>query len=439
MNTALTARLSAVILLCAVSTVHGANPAPATSDPYVDACKAMVVSPPVRFHGKLLNEIPDITEPELRLANQLISAGCEGLGYTMYKAYAKANPSNLHATYVEARFIWMRDDTQRAEMMLKRALLQKPDFHSAKVLLAGIRFEQGRFDDVRKLLDEVEKSSPADVWIYMNRLRLEVLERPTRQLRARLLEIVRNPKFPPNVRDGAASIGQSLPNQNNLEVEEFMRASIDVESWSTPCKISALAERLSEVGERFDETRKLLESPQAIASGCLAMPKSRMLLAQAYLFAASKIAPQPTAANQELVDKATELLQGNYAQYREYLRDRPQEAVLEPFMHFRPKPEVADSEGHTPICNAVRNLDIDGVISKLNFGADANGRCDGRTLMGHVMYVDTNDRNRERQAIIRALMQHDGEPAQEEVAHCSMQKYGDCWKILLPIVQRQTQ
>jgi hypothetical protein len=407
--------------------------------PFEDICAWVKVSPPIKFHGKTLEEIPDIREPILRLSNQLLSTGCDGQAYKRLTAFAAKYPENLHAKYVEARFEWGYAGLRASESVLLEVLSRDPGFLSAKVLLAGIRVHQGRYEDARKLLDEVEKQSPTDLWIFMNRLRLQAREKPSRALRRRLMEIVKSDEFPPNAREEAADLGISLPMQSNLELEEFMWARLDVKSNMDSCKIAALAKRLSEVGERFEETRKLLESNRAQLSGCLKFPETRLLLGQAYLMEAAKIAPGPSPQNEELIEKATIAIQADYPALRAYVEGRPQAGVLEPFLHYRPKPEVADADGHTPMCNAVRELQSERVLRLLNLGADPNGRCEGRSIMGHVMFVHANERAKERQTIVRALLSRDGEPTPDELTQCGMAKYGDCSKILLPIITRQTQ
>ena len=167
-------------------------------------CKAVKVSASVNFRGRKLVEIPDITEPDLRLANQLMSAGCFARAVTRLETVLRADPGNRNANYIVARMTWMRLGTDAADLELRRTLSRYKDFISAKVLLAGLRFDQERIEEAGRLLNEVEQKSPTDLWIYMNRLRMETLRSPSRDLRVRLLEIIRNPEFPPNARESAA-------------------------------------------------------------------------------------------------------------------------------------------------------------------------------------------------------------------------------------------
>ena len=137
--------------------------------------------------------------------------------------------------------------------MPKQTLAEHKTSVSAKVLLAGIRFAQEDLAEVVRLLDETEPQSPTDLWIYMNRLRIEGLRSPSRDLLLRVLEIARSPAFPPNARETAADIAKHLPHQSG-EYEEVLRQG------STSIQISAwLARRLS--------------SPRGSASGRGAMQK----------------------------------------------------------------------------------------------------------------------------------------------------------------------
>jgi len=307
-----------------------------------------------------------------------------------------------------------------------------------KVLLAGIRLEQNRFQDAHTLLDEVEKRSPTDLWVFMNRLRLEAVEEPSRGLRSKLLEIVRNPDFPPNARDVAAEIGMSLPKQTNTEVEEFMWERLEVisnHSWE--CKVSELAQRLSDIGGRYDEARKLLESWHADKSDCEWKPMNSLLLAQAYLMAAAKIAPKPVRENEALINKATELVDSDFRALRSYVENRPNAATLAPFMVFRPKPEARDASGRTPICEAAKKLDIDAILLQLQRGADPNGKCEDGTLLGSVMFLETNDHATQRVAIARVLISRGGQPSMDEIGRCGMLKYGDCSRVMLPVLEQE--
>jgi predicted Zn-dependent protease len=173
-------------------------------------CSAIVVSKPVNFHGQALEEIPDIREPELRLANQLLSSDCQERADQVFAGFVAKHPGNLHSTYYLARRTWMTESVDRARELLEFTLSWAPNFVSAKVLLAGLDLSEGNAQRALQLLKESERLSPNDVWIFINRSRLATGGTPTPELRARLLEMARNEAFPPNVRLYAANASKHV-------------------------------------------------------------------------------------------------------------------------------------------------------------------------------------------------------------------------------------
>jgi tetratricopeptide (TPR) repeat protein len=276
-------------------------------------CASVTVSSPFDFHGRRLNEIPDIREPELRLANELMSNGCFSRAFDNLDVILEKDPDNQNAKYIVARMTWMRMGHRAAEPLLIRALEEFHNFPSAVVLLAGVRYADERHDDAARLLDAVEPTSPTDLWIFMNRLRLEAVNSPTPALRTRLIEIVRSKAFPPNAREIAGSIAAKLPNQSSAELEEVLRMRLDIESSvGMACKASELASWLSDVEERFPDVIELLESPRAKQGNCFGLKTNRTLLAQAYLVEAIKISPRLVPGNQKHFDRANALVGGDF-------------------------------------------------------------------------------------------------------------------------------
>ena len=389
-------------------------------------CKAVTVSAPVNFRSRKLVEIPDITEPDLRLANQLMSAGCFARAVTKLDAVLRADPGNRNAHYIVARMTWMRLGTGAAERELQRTLSEYQDFVSAKVLLAGLRFEQERIEAAGRLLNEVEQKSPTDLWIYMNRLRLEALRSPSRDLRARLLEIIRDPAFPPNARESAARSARSLPNQTPQEFEEVLTARLDIDSSvGMACKAADLAFFLSESQKRYADVIKLLESPRSTAGDCLGLEMNRVLLAQAYLMQAANISAGPGAANKTLVDKASALLNGDFTGLASHVAGRPQEAKLEPFL--------ADLSGETKLCRAIGQFAFVTVAMELAAGADPNGTCHDVSLVGSLVYMETTENPNERRAMMSSLLARGAPLTKRELEAC--RKSQDCSQVLLPTME----
>lgn len=398
-------------------------------------CAAVKVSAPVQFRGRNLKEIPDITEPQLRLANQLMSHGCYVRAIDNVEAITAKDPGNRNAKYVSARLSWMLKGTPVAEKLLQQTIAQHPDFSSAKVLLAGVRFEQQKLAEVVALLDEVEPRSPTDLWVYMNRLRVEGLRSPSRDLRVRSLEIVRNPAFPPNARESAAEIARMLPNQSAAEFEEVLRARLDIDSGvGTECKASELAFWL-EGEDRFADVIKLLESPRARQSDCLGLRENRTMLAQAYLMEAAQLGARPGPANQHWLDKANRLLEGDFTSVAAHAQARPQYAKLKPFLDEYVHPEEQDAHGVTKLCHAISQLDAAVVRSELEAGADPKGRCRNESLVGSLVFMATVEQDEARREVMRALLEH-GAPVTNIDACRSRNSGGDCADVLLPLMEK---
>jgi tetratricopeptide (TPR) repeat protein len=275
-------------------------------------CASVTVSPPFEFHGKWLNEIPDIHEPELRLANELMSNGCFSRAFEKLDGVLKNDPGNQNAIYIIARMTWMKMGHEAAEQRVTRALAGSREFPSAVVMLAGIRYAEKQNEEAAKLLDSVEQKSPTDLWIFMNRLRLEAANSPTADLRARLVEIVRSKAFPPNAREIAADTASELPNQSAAEKVEVLRLRMDIESsFGAGCKAVELAGWLGDRQGRFADVIELLESPRVKQGKCRDLEVNRTMLAQAYLMEAIKINPRRVPENQKLYDQAMRLVDGN--------------------------------------------------------------------------------------------------------------------------------
>ncbi|HUQ09920.1 MAG TPA: tetratricopeptide repeat protein [Steroidobacteraceae bacterium] len=423
----------AILLLGSGATIQAAS---AARSP--DRCATVAVSAPQKFHGKLLEEIPDIREPELRLANQLLSSGCFDQAFGTLTAYLERHPEDPHAMYVRARWNWIHEGSEMAALDLQELLAAHPEFASAKVLMAGTRFAADDYPGARQLLDQVPESSPEDLWLFLYRLKIKAAEHPSDAVRAQLLEILRNEAFPPNARESAAHSGIEMRGQRDDQLEEFLRLRLEVKS-SVPsgCKFSMLAQHLSEKGGRYEQARELLESQAARESQCLREPFNRMLLAQAYLMAAARVAPAPTAANAELVGKARKLLEGQSLALRKYVRGKPQAATLRPFPNANTIAEPVDEQGRTELCRAVRARTLSEVSLLLQKGANPNGSCDHHTMIGQVIYDDTPDPQQQRFWTVTFLVGYGGEPTADEMDHCRQRKYGNCSEVLLPYLEEQ--
>lgn len=403
------------------------------------SCAAVKVSAPVVYRGRTLVEIPDITEPDLRLANRLIDNECNQRAVDKIEAVLRATPDNRNANYIVARMSWGVAGMETAEQELTRTLEKYPDFASAKVLLAAVRFEQQNMPEVVRLLDEAEPRSPTDLWIYMSRLRVETFRSPSRDLYVRLLEIARNPAFPLNARDSAANSAKYLPNLTPQEFEGVLRARVDIDApvgIPMACKVADLAFWLSESQHRYDDVIKLLESPRGKVGNCRGIADNRVLLAQAYLMKAAKINAGPSPANQVILDKVDALLNGDFTGVAAFVTGRPQAATLAPFLEEFVHPLEETSGGVTRLCQAINQLDTKAVRAQLDAGADPNGKCQDESLVGSVMYMATRKKPEERRDILSALLEHGAPLRKKELEGCRSKDMGDCSQVLLPVMEK---
>jgi tetratricopeptide (TPR) repeat protein len=411
---------------------------PACADPAPDAetvrCAQIVVSKPVKFHGKTLKELPDIHEPALRLANQLLSSDCYERADQVFQAFVKKNSGKVHSNYYLARRAWMTHSAERARDILETTLAMAPDFASAKVLLAGLEYSEGNLDRTRQLLDEAEAVSSEDVWIYINRSRLAAMDNPTPELRARMMEMARSEAFPPNVRAYAADISKYLPGQNASDYEESLRAAAAIRSPFTACEMASLAMHLGEGQGRFSAVRELLESPAAQEGDCLGLMQNRVMLAQAYLMEAAAIHPQPVSRNYDLVVKANQLMGDDYLELVNWVAGRPQAEVLRPFLRTKAHPDGKDHLGVTSICHALEARDAKLVRAYLDDGANPQGPCREMPLMHRLTYFADGVRVSDVQGVAQALLEFGAKPVIEPCETNDNSPF--CSRDLLPIFEK---
>jgi tetratricopeptide (TPR) repeat protein len=401
-------------------------------------CAQVTVSPPIEHRGRVLIEIPDIPEPELRLANQLMSAGCLDKAGSTLEQFQRQYPDSRNARFVAARYAWHVSTSAAAERIIQEALRAHPDFTSATVLLAHIRYSKGRADEALELLDVAASKAPDDLWVFLGKLRAEAMYRPSRDLHVQLLEILRNPAFPPNAREEAGDLAAHIPGLTYDDLVVIYRESLKIDS-STPAAYKAqnLAVSLSEGLGRHAETRALLESPGAVRDGYLNSSLNRILLAQAYLMEAARVGAEPMPANEHLIQKAANVLRGDFTGLLEHVMSRPQYKDLQPFLASLTHPEEFNDVGRTPLCNAVIQLNVAAVEAQLNAGADPNGACETEdSLVGYLVFMATNKYVERRQGIMRLLLEHGAKPVKLDA--CRSPSSGNCSRVLLPLLEQHS-
>jgi len=397
-------RLVLLVLVCSSAFSSGAHEAAAKNVPIDARCQQVVDSPPWRFRGRTLVETPDITAPELRRANALLSSRCRTESERLLASYRQARPDDFHADFLEARLMWTGGDDGGTEELLNATL-----------------------------------HAPTDLWVFMDLLMLEAIESPSAALRDELLEINRNPAFPPSAREMASQAGRRLPNLSREQYEAYFWADLDYES-ATPmaCKIHNLAFNLVVVDGRYPDARKLLESPKALAANCSGVEGNRILLAETYLFEAARISAGPSPSNAALVSKADEVLRGDWTGLSMFIMGRPQYAAIAPFVSSQMAPSDVDASGRTQLCNAVMTASVQAVQTQLDLGADPNGRCEHSSLLGYIVRGASTQPTRAdwQRQIVRMLRAAGAQVTPQDVASCRNPDNGPaCRNSLLPLLE----
>ena len=157
------------------------------------------------------------------------------------------------------------------------------------------------------------------------------------------------------------------------------------------------------------------------------------LLAEAYLWQASKIAPTPVPANAALIGKAKKTLRGDLTSVAHRASFRPFLNPLFPLLKGAVDLRQTDENGYTVLCNAVMALNAPAVEAVLDQGADLSAPCNDYSPVHGVLFTATSEKVRERQAVLRVLLEH-GAPV-EGLEFCASRDNGDCRDVLLPLLQ----
>ena len=275
-------------------------------------CASVQVLEPVQLADRTLIEIPDVTDAQMRLANMLLSSDCLSEAMSLLQQYVRSNGPDAQAAYIAARLIWITRGQQTTEEFLQEPMRLYPSFVSLRVLLAGIRIGQKRFAEAGEILDAVGPSAPSDLWVYLDRLRVDAATAPTRERALALIAVVTDPRYPPNARRTAGDAVKYMPGVSDEDRETIYKGLIDAEAMSAGCAVTEYATWLIELKDRVDDARAVLESYVAGHEHCARREHARVLLAYTYLIAAADIAPTVTAANAAWLERTDALLDGDY-------------------------------------------------------------------------------------------------------------------------------
>jgi hypothetical protein len=406
------------------------------SEPEQERCANVKVLEPAKFAGRTLVEIPDVTAPEMRLANMLVSSSCLQEAASLLQEYVRSGGVDAQAGYVAARFVWRTRGDKTVEELLGQLLREYPSFVSLHVLLAGLRIEQGRLAEATEILDAAARSAPSDLWVYLDRLRIEAATDPTPERARVLIALLKDPRFPPNAR---LTAGDTVSHMHGGVAQEYWetiyKGMIAADVSGEDCMVAAYAMWLIDLKSRVDDARALLEKNLAGHEHCARHEDLRLLLAYTYLIEAADIAPTATAGNATWLQRMDKLLGGDYSAFADLLRNMPRAAELWPVVMDRLPPDTADTRGRTQLCNAIMALNVDAVRSQLERGADPDEDCDGNAPTWVVLGMKTREHGDERQGILRLLLEHG---AKREVQPCRPWFSEDCETVFGPTLAEFT-
>ena len=114
---------------------------------------------------------------------------------------------------------------------------------------------------------------------------------------------------------------------------------------------------------------------------------------------------------------------------------RPFYPTLKPFLDELVHPTEEDSYGETRLCRSIEQLNATQVRAALAAGADPQDRCRGESLVGSLVFMATVERDNDRREVMRALLEG-GAPVTNIDACRSRSGGGDCWEVLLPLMEQ---
>lgn len=224
----------AILLCCSALNI---NTLFAQALPPTNRCDSVKAGEDINFRQIKLREIADISNPEIRRINALMSARCYDEATSAYSKFVAANPNDYKIRFVEGRMLWIFNGTGPAREAMAALIKQHPDFASAKVLMASLHIDANEFDDARKMLDQAAKSSPNDLWLFIDRLKLELLS-ITADTPKKYLEVLTNPQFPPSAREEVGLDYPYLPGVSPAMAEDAYKTLLSFES-ATPHHMKA--------------------------------------------------------------------------------------------------------------------------------------------------------------------------------------------------------
>jgi hypothetical protein len=421
--------LAGTLVFCRTTLAAG----PLAFDAASEHCESASMPHEIVFQGRKLMENPDIDAPDLQRANALIDVKCFATADALQGAYATAHPDDYRVAFIRARAYRNLGMTDMAESILVSQIAVRPNFASALRLLAAMKLENHDYRGAQLLLDQVEKEQPTDLWAFMYRLRIEAALTPSASTIKALGAILQDKDFPDKVRKDAVQIAMyGLNFTPQSERDALFRLALDSGDVDG-CAVFGQASDIIEMRHDAAAGAALIEEYERKSAPCADDPPIHDLLAEAYLLEAAKLGPGPNHANAKLVKQALDALGGTLTPIAQRAAARIFLVPVIPFLKGHVDHQALDEYGLTLACAGVVYRNPDFLKEELDSGADPNGNCKTDTLVSALLYQVGGDKVAERQQILRLLLSRGARI--EGVEFCSSPDNGDCYKVLLPILQ----
>jgi tetratricopeptide (TPR) repeat protein len=431
-------RLSSLMLtFCGIFFSVNASVVLAQGLPAANRCSSVQPGGDIAFRQVKLREIADISNPEIRRINALMSARCYEEATAAYSKFAAANPNDYKIRFVEGRMLWIFKGTGPARQAMTVLIKEHPDFASAKVLMASLHLDANEFDQARNMLDQAAKNSPNDLWLFLDQLKLERLA-PTADTAKKFLEILRNSQFPPSAREMAGLNLTDLPGLTSAMVEEAYKTALTFES-TTPYAMKAtnlavylVAIKQLNPAQTVNQIKTLIADPRSVSRA----ETLDHLLRIAYLQQAAAIDPNSSEKNAKWVSLARD--GANVEELQTYMLSTPvltpQMPLLKRFLQLKIDQKAMDQYGYTELCRAVSSMDVNSTLAALNEGADPNVLCKSLQPLGIALsYLDTSFIPQRKQ-VIRTLLEH-GADVTSYLTICDQSVAAYCKTEILPLLR----
>jgi len=299
--------LRRALFLLTASALAGAATCAAAETASGNRCDDVVAGGPIDYRGTRLLETADIATPEIRRINVLISTRCYREARDAIARYRQAAPADYQIEFVDTRMLWILVGTEEAEQAVALQLTRHPDFDSMKVLQASILMERRRYAAASKVLDDVARRMPNDLWLLVDRMKIELLDGPRADIAERLKPMLDSPQFPPSVREVMGMELMRLPDLPNKARASAYRTLLTFES-ATPFaqKMRIIAHASVMKNSDPDVAIELLVPAIADRRAISAAAELKMYLGIAYVQKAAAIDSKSTPRNAALIAKGAD-------------------------------------------------------------------------------------------------------------------------------------